>query len=100
LDSSPVSSYPSQITLYRSLHAHWQSILEFTIQEISYLDFLSIMTGMGTSVRCSSHRGGSPQDGLRDEQTCGTTLASAYMLCRLSATWSQLQIIKRKSEWK
>ena len=31
--SSPMSSYPSQITLYRSLHAHWQLILEFTIQE-------------------------------------------------------------------
>ena len=44
-DSSPVSSYPSQITLYRSLHAHWQSILESTIREISYLGSLSIMTG-------------------------------------------------------
>jgi len=30
-DSSLVSSYPSQITLYRSLHAHWQLILESTI---------------------------------------------------------------------
>jgi len=30
-DLSPVSSYSSQITLYRSLHAHWWSILEFTI---------------------------------------------------------------------
>jgi len=27
-DLSSVSSYPSQITLYRSLHAHWQSILK------------------------------------------------------------------------
>ena len=47
LDSSLVSSYPSQITLYRSLHAHLQLILESTIQEISYLGFLSIMTGVG-----------------------------------------------------
>jgi len=31
-------------------------------------------------------RGESPQDGLRDMQTCGTTLASAYMLCHLSVT--------------
>ena len=46
-DLSPVSSYPSQITLYRSLHAHQQLILEFTIQEISYLGALSIMTGAG-----------------------------------------------------
>ena len=44
LDSSPVSSYSSQITLYRSLHAHQWSILESTIQEISYLGSLSIMT--------------------------------------------------------
>jgi len=32
------------------------------------------------TVMCSSHQGGSPQDGLRDEQTCGTTLASACVL--------------------
>ena len=43
-DSSPVSSYSSQITLYRSLHICWQLILESTIQEISYLGSLSIMT--------------------------------------------------------
>ena len=49
LDSSPVSSYPSQITLYRSLHAHQQSILESTIQEISYSGFLSIITGAEAS---------------------------------------------------
>ena len=50
-------------------------------------------------VRRSSHWGGSPQNGLRDERTCGTTLASAYVLRRLSATWSQLQVKERKSEW-
>ena len=52
------------------------------------------------SVRCSSHRGGSPQNGLGDEQTCGTTLASAYVLRHLSAAWSQLQMKERKSKWK
>ena len=36
-------------------------------------------------VRCGSHWGGSPQNGLGNEQTCGTTLASAYVLCHLSA---------------
>jgi len=51
------------------------------------------------TVRCGLHRGGSPQDGLRDERTCGTTLASAYVLCRLSAVWSQLHMKGRKSEW-
>jgi len=49
LDSSPMSSYPSQIILYRSLHACRQLILESTIQEISYLGSLSIMTGAEAS---------------------------------------------------
>jgi len=39
------------------------------------------------------------KDGLRDERTCGTTLASAYVLHRLSAAWLQLQMKGRKSEW-
>ena len=52
------------------------------------------------TVRRGSHRGGSPQDGLGDERTCGTTLASAYVLRCLSAAWSQLQMKKRKSKWK
>jgi len=51
-------------------------------------------------VRCGSHWDRSLQNGLRDERTCGTTLASAYMLCHLSATWLQLQMNERKSEWK
>jgi len=46
-------------------------------------------------VRHSSHWGGSLQDGLGDEWTCGMTLASAYVLCCLSATWSQLQMLGR-----
>ena len=52
------------------------------------------------TVRRGSHRGGSPQNGLRDERTCRMTLASAYVLCHLSATWSQLQMKERKSKWK
>jgi len=48
-DSSLVSSYSSQITFYRSLHAHQQSILESTIQEISYSGSLSIITRVGTN---------------------------------------------------
>ena len=47
LDLSPVSSYSSQITLYRSLHTHQQLILEFTIWEISYLGSSSIITEVG-----------------------------------------------------
>jgi len=42
-DSSLISLYPSQITLYKSLHAYWQSILKSTIQVILYLGFLSII---------------------------------------------------------
>ena len=34
------------------------------------------------------------QEGLGDVWTCRMTLASAYVLCRLSATWSQLQKIR------
>jgi len=37
-----------------------------------------------------------PQDGLRDMQTCGITLASAYMLHHLSAMWLQFPIEGRK----
>jgi len=50
-------------------------------------------------VRHSSHWGGSPQNGLGDKRTCGTILASAYVLRRLSAAWSQLQIKEGKSKW-
>ena len=49
LDLSPVSSYPSQITLYMRLHACQQSILESTIQEISYSGSPSIITGVEAS---------------------------------------------------
>ena len=51
------------------------------------------------TIRHSSHQDESLQNGLRDEWTCGTILASAYMLYCLSATWLQLQIKERKSEW-
>ena len=47
------------------------------------------------TVRRGSHWGGSPQNRLGDERTCGTTLASAYMLRCLSAVWSQLQMKER-----
>ena len=47
LDSSPGSSYSNQITLYRSLYACQQSILESTIWEILYSGSLSIMTRAG-----------------------------------------------------
>jgi len=55
-------------------------------------------TGKMMSVRHGSYWGRSLQNGLGDEQTCGTTLASAYMLCCLSAAWLQLQMKERKSE--
>jgi len=46
------------------------------------------------------HTGGeSPQDRLGVMQTCETTLASAYVLRRLSATWSQLQMIGKSPRW-
>ena len=54
---------------------------------------------ISSNVRRGSHWGGSPQNGLGDERTCGMTLASAYVLRRLSAAWSQLQMKERESEW-
>jgi len=51
-------------------------------------------------VRHSSYWSGSLQDGLGDERTCGTTLASAYVLHCLSAAWSQLQMMGRSQRWK
>ena len=59
------------------------------------ISFLSLITVLFVSVRYSSHWGGSPQNELRDEWICGTTLASAYILHHLSAVWSQLQMIGR-----
>jgi len=50
------------------------------------------------SVRHGSHQSESLQNGLGDKWTCGTTLPSAYVLRRLSAAWSQLQMKERKSE--
>ena len=47
------------------------------------------------TVRRGSHQSGSPQNVLGDEWTCGMTLASAYMLHRLSAAWLQLQMKER-----
>ena len=52
------------------------------------------------NVRRGSHRGGSLQNVLGGERTCGTTLASAYVLRCLSATWLQLQMIGRSLRWK
>ena len=54
-----------------------------------------IAVNFSKCVRRGSHRGGSLQDVLGDERTCGTTLASAYVLRRLSAAWSQLQMKER-----
>jgi len=50
------------------------------------------------TVRHGSHHGGSLQNRLGDEQTCGMILALAYVLCHLSTTWSQLQMKGEKSE--
>ena len=52
------------------------------------------------TVRHSSHQGGSPRNGLGIEQTCGMTLALAYVLHRLSAVWLQLQMMGRSLRWK
>jgi len=70
-----------------------------TVYSNSYILFL-ILFYFWNDVRHGSHWSRSLQDGLGDEWTCGTTLASAYVLCYLSATWSQLQMMGRSSRWK
>ena len=42
----------------------------------------------------------SPWSWLRDVQTCGTILASAYMLYCLTAMWLQLQIKERSLKYR
>ena len=56
---------------------------------------------MKSTINDLDTRGKSLQDGLWVVWTCGTTLASAYMLHHLFAAWSQLQMIGRspKGEW-
>jgi len=49
------------------------------------LKLSKILEELWIHVRCSSHWSGSLQNGLRDEQTCGMILASAYVLRCLSA---------------
>ena len=51
------------------------------------------------SIRYSSYWDGSLQNKPGDMQTCGMILASAYVLCCLSVTWSQLQMIERSLRW-
>jgi len=46
------------------------------------LGSILLTRGMSGAVHTGSE---SPQDGLRDVWTCGMTLASAYVLCCLSA---------------
>ena len=45
-------------------------------------------------------RNKSLQDGLGDVQTCGTTLASAYVLYCLSVTWLQFPMEGKSPKWK
>jgi len=71
-----------------------------TSRDIAYKLKLKIIQHLYFIVRRGSHQGGSPQNRLGDERTCGMTLASAYVLRRLSAAWSQLQMKEGKSEWK
>jgi len=78
------------VKLFSQVELYWKETLE--MNGLFGKSVLSIV------VRRGSHWGGSLQNGLGDEQTCGTTLASAYVLRCLSATWSQLQINEGKSE--
>ena len=103
------------IAVVSSSRAHLSSLIgmpllvkavtpEGTFVVISRVVPLAVQTLESVRTRCtiirrSSHLDGSPQNGLGDERTCGTTLASACVLHCLSAVWSQLQMKERESEW-
>ena len=84
----------------------WRWIEEETVTLVEVLGTQSDIIGTEDKeegwqiVRHSSHQGGSPQNKLGDKWTCGMTLASAYVLCHLSAVQLQLQIKGRKFKWK
>ena len=74
---------------------------------ILYVTYITVIVTQSNNIKKNIeslsgmvHTGGkSPQDRLGNMQTYGTTLASAYMLYCLSATWLQLQIIERSLRW-
>jgi len=80
----------------------WRYLSFIFNRKLSFYQHISFYfnKALSTIVRHGSHQGESPQNGLGDEWTCGTTLASAYVLCHLSAAWSQLQMKERESEGK
>ena len=61
--------------------------LYFILFSTSLFIFILFYFCFSIFVRHSSHQSRSPQNKLRDVWTCGMTLASAYVLCYLSATW-------------
>ena len=67
---------------------------------VTFRRLYSVLLGFSKDVRCGSHWSESSWSGLRNEQTCGMTLASAYVLHHLSAAWSQLQMMGRSLRWK
>jgi len=76
---------------------HCEKAYKFNISQIKATTIYE--KTISSTVRHGSHWGGSPQNKLGVEWTCGMTLASAYVLHCLSAVWSQLQMKGRKSEW-
>jgi len=70
----------------------WQekAILDFEVQNVRIVLQMKLLRSdsrLGSLIILSDMihtRGESLQDGLEDIQTCGITLASAYMLCYLS----------------
>ena len=95
--SSTISSFSCLLTSTFILSSNFSSAF-FACPRSSPFFYMSC-SAVNPFVRCSSHQGGSLQNGLGDERTCGTTLASAYVLCCLSAMWLQLQMIGRSLRW-
>jgi len=88
--------FKSTINKYNTLstsgldHISWKYLKSAVKNKKCLNNFINITNiyikfGYWPAVRYSSHWSRSLQDRLGDEQTCGTILASAYVLRRLSA---------------
>jgi len=88
LEETRSTIHKSQKNMVKYYNQRYISVLVFHSGNKIFLDFLDIYTTY-SSMSGIVHTGSeSLQDGLRDVWTCGMILASAYVLCYLSAMWS------------
>jgi len=104
--SDHISFYPYNYSSFSSCKSYLKSLDHLCLKASFFFSTLIFITDISTISSRNIHvsgvvhtNSGSLQNGLKDEQTCGIILALAYMLCRLSAAWSQLQMMGRSLRW-